>query len=86
MAEQPEQTAIKTVHVWRFKTDADRQTKDTSKAEDLGTAAKFVDLVAMSSNGYLGYTDTDTGAWLTYPEVARMFGEEPWASQTAAKK
>ena len=75
------------VTVWKFKTPAERDEKDVGKADHLGKATSFDDLVYYSQGGgYLAYT---TGLYpsltfLSYEEVAALFKEMPWV-ETARK-
>lgn len=70
-----------TVRVWRANTAQERDQADVNKAQWVGFAHSFQDLVDFShGGGYLFYTKgiSPNHTVLTYAEVAAMFGESPW--------
>ena len=68
------------VKVWRFKNARARHGKNFWQAVEVGTASTHEELVALAGGGYLGYTDAETGEWLSYGKVKEFWGEKPWAS------
>jgi hypothetical protein len=74
-----EEKKKKTVIVFGFKSAAARRSKDLDQAVRLGEVSSFKELQNIS-HGYMGYVDPENEQWLTYPEVMKRFGEEPWAN------
>ena len=66
---------------WKFKNPAARHAHDFNQAVVLGIACCHQDLVNLGClGGYAGYTKPGTHEWVSYSDVEKSWGEEPWAS------